>query len=103
MYRHNDNAFVFQIPVYTYARDFVLELGVKSVLDVGCGNPQKLKAYILPFVDDITGIDLPDVVKQITETFGDWIGFDVDGDDKIDLDPIFNFIIVADVIEHLMN
>lgn len=102
MYRHNDTAFRFQIPMYISARDFIVELGIKSVLDVGCGNPQKLKAYILPFVNDIIGLDLPEVVNRIEESFGDWIGMDLDND-SIHLDKVFGLIIAADVIEHLKN
>jgi len=100
MFRRNDEAFLYQTPVYVDARQFIIELGIKSVLDVGCGNPQKLKAYIYPFVDNIVGLDLQEVVDQIEETCGTWIGCDLnDGD--IDLKRIFGLIIAADVIEHL--
>ena len=102
MYRRKSDAFIFQTPMYVDARAILIDLGIKTVLDIGCGNPQKLKAYILPFVDDITGWDLPDVVDKIDETFGNWIGVDLDND-LVHLDKIFGLIIVADVIEHLKN
>lgn len=102
MFKHNRQAYDFQIPVYIDAREFMIELKIKSVLDIGCGNPQKLKAYIHPFIDDIVGLDLQAVVDQIKEACGTWIGCDLnDGD--IDLKRSFGLIIVADVIEHLKN
>ena len=102
MFRHNRSAFKFQIPIYVDARDFVDALGIESVFDIGCGNPQKLKAYILPAIDDIVGCDLPEVVEQIDDPFGEWIGTDLN-DGTIDLGRIFGLIISADVIEHLKN
>lgn len=102
MFNHDFQAFAFQIPVYADARAFIVELGIKSVLDIGCGNPQKLKAYMHPFIDDIVGLDLQDVVDKIKETCGTWIGCDLnDGD--VDLKRTFGLIIAADVIEHLKN
>lgn len=102
MFRRKADAFVFQTPVYVNARNFIIELGIKSVLDIGCGNPQKLKAYIYPFADDIVGIDLQEVVDQIDETFGHWYGFDLNEDsDSIRFDKVFGLIIAADVVEHL--
>lgn len=102
MFRFGRDAFRFQLPVYVYARELIVELGIKSVLDVGCGNPQKLKAYIYPFVDDLVGLDLQEVIDRIETPCGDWIGCDLN-EDGIDLRRIFGLIIAADVIEHLRN
>lgn len=102
MFNHDSLASKFQIPVYADAREFIIGLGIKSVLDIGCGNPQKLKAYIHPFIDDIVGLDLQDVVDKIKETCGHWYGCDLEKG-KIHLDRTFGLIIAADVIEHLKS
>ena len=102
MFRRNNEAFFFQTPVYVDARQFIIELGIKSVLDIGCGNPQKLKAYIYPFTDDIVGIDLQEVVDQVDEAFGHWFEADLDND-SVCLGRTFELIIAADVIEHLKS
>ena len=47
MWRNPKDASMFQIPVYQEARDFACEIGkLGKVLDVECGNPQKLYQYI---------------------------------------------------------
>jgi len=100
MFRRGLNAFLFQVPVYQSARSLVAALRINSVLDVGCGNPQKLKAYLYPFMEDIFGIDLPDVINMINEPFGTWVECDFNKS-EIDLERSFGMIIAADVIEHI--
>ena len=102
MFRCRNDAMSFQIPVYLEARNLAVERGAQSVLDIGCGNPQKLRAFLMPFVNTIVGLDLPEVVEKIKETFGDWIGLDIEKN-RIDLKQKFDIVIAADVIEHLSN
>jgi predicted TPR repeat methyltransferase len=101
MYFNNlERSFTFQLPVYQDARIIMLENDLKSVLDIGCNNPQKLAAYLWPFTDDITGIDIPEVVENIKEPFGEWLGCDLEKE-IINLGRMVDLIIAADVVEHL--
>ena len=102
MFRCRNDAMSFQVPVYLEARNLAVERGAQSVLDIGCGNPQKLRAFLMPFVNTIVGLDLPEVVEKIDEPFGDWIGLDIEKN-GIDLKQKFDIVIAADVIEHLSN
>ena len=102
LFRSDQSAMNFQLHVYQAARRAVIEEDLNSVLDIGCGNPQKLRAYLYPFVDDIVGLDLPEIIDQIDVNFGRWIACDIERD-YTSLYQKFNLIIAADVIEHLDN
>lgn len=101
-FRSSGGALTYQQHVYQYARRAVVVNGARSILDIGCGNPQKLKAFILPFTNDITGVDLPEIVEMIDVGFGKWIGCDLN-DGRLRLRRKYDLIIAADVIEHLKS
>ena len=100
LFRDNAKALVFQIRVYKLARACMVTTNLKSVLDIGCGNPQKLRFLLAPFSEDITGIDLPENMQFIDEEFGEWIGCDIEKS-MPDIDKVFDLVIAADIIEHL--
>ena len=100
LFRDNASALTFQLRVYKLARACMVTSTMKSVLDIGCGNPQKLRFLIAPFSEDITGIDLSKNVQHINEEFGEWIGCDIEKS-MPDIDKVFDLIIAADIIEHL--
>ncbi len=100
---HNaETALLYQLPVYQAVRRCILEHRCNSVLDIGCGNPQKLRAYVYPFVDRIVGVDLFEIINKISVEFGTWISCDLEKD-KLELEEKFDIIVVADVIEHIKN
>lgn len=100
---HTDEAaLMYQVPVYQAVRNCILQNGCNSVLDIGCGNPQKLRAYVYPFVNHIVGIDLREIIHQIKVDFGTWLSCDLEKD-KPDLEEKFDIILIADVIEHIKN
>ena len=101
-FRRSKDALLYQRHVYQYARRVVVGNGAKTILDIGCGNPQKLKAFILPFTDEITGVDLPEIVDAIDVDFGTWIGCDLNTN-RLRLRRKYDLIIAADVIEHLKS
>ena len=99
-FRDDKTALQFQIHVYKHVRKAVVDNGLTSVLDIGCGNPQKLRAFIHPFIDDIVGVDRPEIINQIKMDFGKWVECDLNKD-ELDLDRDFDLIVAADIIEHL--
>ena len=99
-FRSNASALSFQIRAYKLARACMVTSNLKSVLDIGCGNPQKLRFLLAPFSEDITGIDLPENVQYINEEFGEWIGCDIEKS-MPEIDKVFDLVIAADIIEHL--
>jgi len=100
MYRCDTDACIWQVPVYRAVRVNLVGNGLTSVLDLGCGNPQKLRAFIWPFIDDIVGVDLPDVIKRFEMPFGRWVEEDLEKGD-LNLNRTFDIVMCADVIEHL--
>lgn len=92
----------FQAHVYLYLSKKISS--THSVLDVGCGTGAKLAEYILPITKDITGIDCKSIILSLKknkklETVN-WIAADIESS-NLDLKKKFDFIICADVIEHL--
>lgn len=89
----------FQNLIYAKVRESILEYGLHSVLDIGCGCPQKLKAYIFPVSTDVTGIDMLEV-EDFDEYDMTYHKEDLNKS-KLDLEKTFDVIICADVIEHI--
>jgi SAM-dependent methyltransferase len=98
MIRLDADALKWQAPVYEVATELADEGKIASVLDLGCGNPIKLKNLGLM---DVTGIDYPNKIADITRrgVEGRWIGQDLNH--HFNLHKKFDLIIAADVIEHL--
>ena len=88
------NAANYQIPVYTFASKVILEKGLISTLDIGCGRGTKLLKYIYPICNDMEGIDI--------KAFNMWLTDDIE---KPTLVPKrkFELIICSDVVEHLVD
>jgi len=113
-YRHNLNASpygdsesdskIYQLDVYNYARNHILNNNVTSVLDIGCGHGMKLKEYILPNCNDVTGIDWKHSINfcKKNHDFGEWYIDNIEAP-SLELNKKFDLIICADVIEHLFN
>ncbi len=89
----------FQNSIYCGARELILEMNFKSILDIGCGCPQKLKAYIFPVSNDVTGIDMLDA-ENFDEYNMTYYKEDFNTS-KLDLGRKFDLIICTDVIEHI--
>ena len=77
-------------------------MNLTTVLDIGCGYGLKLEKYILPTGAAITGVDRRDSIEFCMKrhAFGQWFVDDIENPDT-DLRTPFDFIICADVIEHL--
>lgn len=95
------NALRFQSHVYAAAREWILEKCLESVLDVGCGCPEKLRRYVFPVSSDVTGMDIEDG-DNFSEY--DMIYHHVDFENSlINLNKTFGMIICADVAEHITS
>ncbi|MBN1433235.1 class I SAM-dependent methyltransferase [Candidatus Fermentibacterales bacterium] len=96
----------YQAGVYRKAAEILKDQGLDSVLDVGCGMPEKLLRYVAPVSSAITGVDLPESVSAFREAerfaFGDWIAMDLERSPGL-LGSRFDLVIAADVIEHLRD
>jgi 2-polyprenyl-3-methyl-5-hydroxy-6-metoxy-1,4-benzoquinol methylase len=93
----------FQYDVYKYAQKIVKKNNIKNVLDLGCGTGIKLMELIYPVCQDITGIDQRETILFCKKRYnvGDFIIDDLEN--PIKKLGIFDLIICADVIEHLLN
>jgi 2-polyprenyl-3-methyl-5-hydroxy-6-metoxy-1,4-benzoquinol methylase len=96
----NSMATKYQAPVYGRANSIADSIDKCQLLDLGCGNPQKLKPFR---VSNITGIDFPSKILDIAAggIKGNWLGRDLN--EEFNLDYHYDLIIAADVIEHVDN
>jgi len=101
---------LWQPDVYTFAFGLARSLGVRTVVDIGCGKASKLR----PFLDsgiDIVGLDDPENVSWCRESYpqGDWRSIDLETIDAALaqnpalIDARDGILIAADVIEHLKD
>jgi 2-polyprenyl-3-methyl-5-hydroxy-6-metoxy-1,4-benzoquinol methylase len=95
--RMDADSLTWQVPVYGKAKDLVDTGGIRNVLDLGCGNPIKLKGLKA----EIVGVDFQEKIEAISRrgVDGTWIGKDLNF--PFDLGRRFDLIIAADVIEHV--
>jgi SAM-dependent methyltransferase len=89
----------WQREVYETARAIMLEHGLRSIHDVGCGSGYKLVHMLGDF--DTTGIDLPENIGWVRELYPDrkWVGAPFE-DVRL---PKADLVICADVIEHVAD
>jgi SAM-dependent methyltransferase len=97
-----ENSLLYQVAAYQYAADHISNFD--TVLDVGCGCGLKLEKYILPTGAAITGVDTRDSIEFCAQkyAFGQWFVDDIERP-VADFGTPFDFIICADVIEHLYD
>lgn len=89
----------WQAEVYEKAKSIVVKNRLSSVLDLGCGNPIKLKK--IGELVKLVGVDFPEKIEAISrrDVKGEWIGKDINY--PFDLGMSFDLVIAADVIEHI--
>ena len=90
--------------LYKFCKKLIKNLGLKSVLDIGCGSALKLIRIIYPECKEIYGIDIGLNRNFFRKTYGLNTLYDDDIESpQLVLDKKFDLIISADVIEHLEN
>lgn len=99
------DASAYQTGVYRSAEALLRKGALREILDIGCGVPEKLERYVLPYTPDIVGLDLPECIEAFKDryTFGEWLPLNLDECSDVTLGRPFDLIIAADVIEHLEN
>jgi 2-polyprenyl-3-methyl-5-hydroxy-6-metoxy-1,4-benzoquinol methylase len=104
--RKNNNDIVFQPHVISFAAYLANRLNCSYLIDLGCGNAEKLVIHHPKF--KIIGIDFKNNIgkcKNIYD-FGTWIEIDFDKPHDIEISEEIlknSIIICSDVIEHLEN
>lgn len=97
---------VYQPDVYPRAASIARELGARRIIDVGCGDGEKLAELHPEF--EVVGIDFgPNIVTARERySFGEWLEFDLDSNLNLPLNDqsLRSAVVVcADVIEHLQH
>ena len=90
----------WQDEVYKTARGLADVLGLRAVLDFGCGSGFKLVKYFPPssmFVP--VGVDLPQAVERLNQTYPKQVWLTVQEIKTIHYD--LDLVICSDVIEHV--
>ena len=103
-YEHRDDGIVYQPDVYADAARIAERLRALRIIDVGCGNGEKLVALHPRY--EIVGIDKGDNLERCRERFpfGTWLEHDLDSDEPLPVGDAVegSVLICADVIEHLL-
>ena len=86
---------MFQREVYKFAGEIARQQQLKSVLDIGCMDGEKLDLY-LSDVEHIVGVDINPVGDR-------FIKADIEGEQGLELLETFDMIIASDIVEHLKN
>jgi len=105
-FEHRSEDRVWQPDVYPTAARIAEGLGFTRIVDVGCGNGEKLVGLQPRF--EIVGVDIGENLRLCRERYpeGEWIEHDLDSDAPLPLEPeVFHdsVVVCADVIEHLVR
>jgi 2-polyprenyl-3-methyl-5-hydroxy-6-metoxy-1,4-benzoquinol methylase len=104
-HKEQEQQIEWQRSVYTTAVRLGESLESVRVIDVGCGNAEKLVDLYPRF--EIIGIDYGENLRRCRERyeFGAWLEHDLDADEPLPLSGEVerSIIVCADVIEHLLR
>ena len=87
-----------QREVYEYARAIASDQGCRRIFDVGCGSGAKLIHWFPQSEFEVIGVELAPTLAYLRKTYPEcrWISPDQEV-------PSVDFVICADVIEHLSD
>lgn len=96
----------WQPDVYHFSSDIASRFNCSNIIDIGCGNAQKLVTMYPKF--NVIGIDFGNNLAKCNQDykFGTWIEYDFDKGNVINIqDNILkkSIIICSDIIEHLVE
>lgn len=95
---------LFQYEVYAFCRDWMMAHGLRSVMDVGCGYPIKVRELLVPQGFSVVLVDQPSLSGIMAAEFAELAFLPVDLEKMaVTLDQRFEVILCADVLEHLLD
>ena len=95
---------VYQPDVYRRTAEIARKVGAHRVVDIGCGDGEKLVALYPEF--EVVGIDYGENLEQCRKQYdvGTWLEHDIESDDPLPVMDLERAVIIcADVIEHLVR
>lgn len=93
----------YQYDVYEAAARLVRKRRFKTLLDVGCGPPVKMRE-LMPAGLDISLVDQPNTARHAAELLPGAQFFSTNLEDEFpDIGRTFDLVLCADVIEHLVD
>lgn len=95
---------LYQWHVYQFAREIIIQNGIGSLLDCGCGIGAKLDELVKDICPVIYGVDNAYNVRNAIKLwkFGNWSNIDLDNPSHM-LDRKFDLVMSVDVVEHLRS
>ena len=97
-------AVFYQPDVYQRTAEIARRVGAHRIIDIGCGDGEKLVALHPEF--DVMGIDYRENLAQCRNNHdaGTWLEHDIESDDPLPVEDFHGAVVVcADVIEHLVR
>ena len=94
----------YQPDVYQRTAEIARRVGAHRIIDIGCGDGEKLVALHPEF--DVMGIDYRENLAQCRNNHdaGTWLEHDIESDDPLPVEDFHGAVVVcADVIEHLVR
>ncbi len=103
------NHVIWQPDVYAEARAIADQFGIKRIIDVGCGNGEKLSHFFPSALYQTAGLDFHGSILLARSTYPDANFIECDLNSIYDLDRVFGeidstepvLLIMSDVIEHI--
>ncbi len=101
----SQKTYYYQYYTYLISRKLVKKFNLKSVLDIGCRDANKLMKLIYPICNDVYGIDKEEYFVELCRKKYKVQNFFVDDVEspRSQLNRNFDLIICSDITEHLNN
>lgn len=101
----SQKTYYYQYYTYLICRNLAKKFKLKSVLDVGCRDANKLMKLIYPICNDVYGIDKEKYFIELCKKKFKNHNFFIDDveNPKLKINKKFELIICSDIIEHLAN
>ncbi len=109
VWANTDDNIVWQPDVYFHARELAIKVGLRRIVDIGCGSAEKLLYFFNSSESDVHCIDLPTYLPKIKDPNLKFHGCNLSMYDSLEdcfsyfCDDVPTLFIMADVVEHLID